>query len=287
MKKQNKITLAVCGGSFAANLALFLVKLYVGLSSNSISIYSDAVNSLFDSLSGLITFLCLAYILKTVSKSNAIIKKTEQLLSFIMSIVVVFVGFYFAYSSLERLMYPTPVWYLTKFLVLISLTAVVKLILFFVFREVSKKAGSPVIRVMAFDSLLDFFITCSTILSLTLSQYVNFALDAVFGIVISVMIIVSAVKLMISRAAFLINFVSIQKRKAVESIINSCNAVDKCFDISYILNGESTLAYAKIRFANGMSESDIQDATEAMVLECREKENVELNIVIQNRGIKS
>lgn len=269
----------MCGGAFAANLILFATKLYVGLSSNSISIYSDAVNNLFDSLAGLVTFICIACIAKAASKSDTVIRKAEQLFSFIMSIVVVLVGFYFAYSSLERLMYPTPVWYLTKFLVLISLTAAVKLLMFFIFRRVSKKADSPVIRVMAFDSLLDFFITCATILTLTLSQYVNFALDALFGILISIIIIVSAVKMMISGAAALINFVSTEKRLSIENIINNCSGVDKCTDISYIVHGDTTTAYAKISFKNELSEKQLQNITQALSLECKEKEKIELNII--------
>ena len=52
MKKNDKITVITCAAAFALNVALFSVKLYVGLCANSISIYSDAVNNMFDSLSG-------------------------------------------------------------------------------------------------------------------------------------------------------------------------------------------------------------------------------------------
>ena len=79
MKKNDKITVITCAAAFALNVALFSVKLYVGLCANSISIYSDAVNNMFDSLSGLAAFICFAALLSSSSEgTRAIIKKAEQ-----------------------------------------------------------------------------------------------------------------------------------------------------------------------------------------------------------------
>ena len=87
MKKNDKITVITCAAAFALNVALFSVKLYVGLCANSISIYSDAVNNMFDSLSGLAAFICFAALLSSSSEgTRAIIKKAEQFFSFVMSV---------------------------------------------------------------------------------------------------------------------------------------------------------------------------------------------------------
>ena len=131
IKQNTKITLSVCGFAFAANLVLFSVKLYVGLSSNSISIFSDAINNMFDSLSGLVTFICLMCVASSAkADADPVIRKAEQLFSFIISVITTLAGFYFLYNSLERFLYPAPVWYMTKYLVLICVTAVAKLIMF-------------------------------------------------------------------------------------------------------------------------------------------------------------
>ena len=47
---------------------------------------------------------------------------------------------------------------MTKYLWLIVGTTFVKLLMIFVFRYLGKKAESPVIRVMAVDGVLDFFV---------------------------------------------------------------------------------------------------------------------------------
>lgn len=137
MKKNDKITVITCAAAFALNVALFSVKLYVGLCANSISIYSDAVNNMFDSLSGLAAFICFAALLSSSSEgSRAIIKKAEQFFSFVMSVIILLTGLYFAYNSLERLFYPTPISYLTRYLVMLIVTVAVKFVMFFAYRGV-------------------------------------------------------------------------------------------------------------------------------------------------------
>lgn len=60
---------------------------------------------------------------------------------------------------------------------------------------------------MAADSILDCFITLATVMSLTVSQYVEFAVDAVFGLVISAVLVTSAVKLAKKSGAVMLDFV--------------------------------------------------------------------------------
>ncbi|MBQ1242943.1 MAG: cation transporter, partial [Clostridia bacterium] len=53
--KDRKFILSAGVFAFVCNLLLFGVKLYVGLASGSISIYSDGINNFFDCLSGALT----------------------------------------------------------------------------------------------------------------------------------------------------------------------------------------------------------------------------------------
>ena len=185
-----------CAAAGTVNLALFLIKLYVGLSSNSIAIYSDSVNSLSDFLSCVLSIGCILAVNRLCEKRlGYVADKTEQLLSFVLSAAVLFVGLGFSFSSLERLMYPTPVWFSERYFLIILLGASAKLILYFLLRFAEKKNGSRLLKVMKADSLLDFFVTSVTLVSFTLTRYTEFSVDAVCGIVISVFICVQAVRL--------------------------------------------------------------------------------------------
>ena len=259
---------------------LFSVKLYVGLSSNSISIFSDAVNNMFDSLSGLVTFICLMCVASsTKTDADPVIRKAEQLFSFIISVITTLAGFYFLYNSLERFLYPAPVWYMTKYLVLICVTAAAKLMMFMFYRLMSKKSASLVIRVLALDSLLDFFITCATVISLVLSQNAGVAVDAIFGLVISCVIIISAVKMVLSGAASLINFVSSERRETVREIICGNPAVSGCGEIQYLTDSDDVYAYARISFQADADSAQIEKAVSQISEECAEKTGIRVNVI--------
>lgn len=197
--KDKKYVLSAGAFAFVCNLMLFAVKLYVGLASGSISIYSDGINNFFDCLSGALAvgaFVALGRIRN--EEGEKIVRRTQSLLSFVMSVIVAFSGFYFAYNSLERFVYPTPVNYLEKYLYLILGTTAAKLMMIFVFRYLGKKADSPVIKVMAVDGVLDFFVSGVTVLTLILTKSGGYAYDAVAGVVIGVIITVGAIKLVVS-----------------------------------------------------------------------------------------
>ncbi len=198
------------------------MKLYVGLSVNSICIWSDAMNNLADALSCLVTLGFFWATLRLGDRVQPQIPvKGERLLSFLLSAVVAIVGVSFAWSSLERLMYPTPVWFSVKFFWIVLLTAVVKLGMFFFYRAFARKTKSDVLRVLQADSLMDCFITTATLLSFTLTQVMSFAVDAIFGLGISVFLFVGAAKLMGSHLRALLGYVRKETREQIETAIIS------------------------------------------------------------------
>ena len=185
--------------AFWCNTVLFLLKLYVGLSSNSISIYSDGINNLLDSLSGVLATVCFLWaVRRTEDNKEKVLMRTEALVSFIMSIAVAFSAFYFGYNSLERFMYPTPVWYTHKYFVIILFTLWAKINMLIVFFLVKKKAASPITKVFAFDGMLDVFISAVTLLTLVLAKSGTYSADAVIGVIISIFMITGSIKLLVS-----------------------------------------------------------------------------------------
>ncbi len=218
---------------FGINILLFVIKLYVGLSSNSISIYSDGVNNFFDSLTGILSF---ALLVSTAKQTNPVAayktKKTEQLLSFVISVTVAFSAFYFAYNSLERLTYPTPVSFAVKYLVIILVTAAVKLLMFILLRLYGKKSSSEIVRLISLDSLLDFFITSVTALTLILSIDGKYAFDALCGMGISFVILFTAVRNLISALSMLTESPAKKKREILADILEGRDVKALNFNLS-------------------------------------------------------
>ena len=221
-----------CIFAIISNLLLFFTKLYIGLGANSISIYSDGINNFFDCLSAAVTIVCLSFLSGNADlSSRSYISKAEDFLTFVISSIIGFTGFYFAYSSVERLMYPTSVSYRTKYLFILIATAIAKLLMFAVLRVLNQKGRSDILRLMSLDCVLDFFITSVTVMTLLISTYGNYAADALCGIVISIIITVSAVKSVLACCRKLIGYLPVKQRK---SFLSALYEILDERDISYI-----------------------------------------------------
>lgn len=275
--KNNKSIFGLCVFAFCANMLLFFVKLYIGLRTDSISIYSDAVNNLFDSLSGAITFVGMTL---AVKKSNNVfdgtVRKTEQLFSFIISLTVTVAGFCFAYNSLERLMYPTPIWFTTAYAWIIAGTAAAKGLMFFVYLRFQKRTNSPIAKVMKTDCVLDMFITLITLVTLIVSKYETYAVDAFCGIAISVIIIVSAVKLLFCAARDLVNYVKPDTKTQIKAIFDEYSGSIDLLEISYLSENDGIKAFAFVASENKTVEDEIYSR-------CLEKTGIGLYFVVNDK----
>ncbi len=227
---------------FAVNFLLFAAKLYVGLSSNSISIYSDGINNLFDSLSGLLSAVCLF----AVSASAGFLQKnkqekTEQFLSFVLSVLISFAGIMFFYNSLERLMYPTPVWFTWKYFFILCVTAGVKLFLFLFYRTTAKKKQSDIMNLIALDSRNDFFITLASVLAIVFSQFGSFSADAFFGIAISIFMLVTGVRMTLIRVKKLMNLPERGVSEKLTEILHSFGLQEADTQLTFVTGNPSSL----------------------------------------------
>ena len=184
------------------NLSLFLVKLYIGISANSLSIYCDAINNLGDTFACGVALLGFVLIKKSGERQSA---RAQSLCTFVISLFIAVTGIYFVYNGSERLLYPLPVSYSLKYAVAISATIVVKILMGLMYKAFDKRVNSPVLKALALDSFLDCFITLAALMSLILIQRVNFAVDGTFAIITGSIITVSAIKNIISEAKFLVN----------------------------------------------------------------------------------
>lgn len=184
------------------NFALFLIKLYVSISSGSLAIYCDGINNLGDTLSCIIALVGFALAIRLDEKKSS---RAQSLASFVIGLILAFTGAYFAYNGIERLMYPVPISFLYKYAILISVTALAKLIMGIVYFKINRKHTSPVYKTLIMDSFLDCAVTLSTLISLTLSVKINFAIDSILSIVIGIAVATSAVKTLWAQCKYLIN----------------------------------------------------------------------------------
>ncbi len=194
--KTKKRIVAVASGA-AVNLLLFFVKLYIGLSSNSIAIYADSLNSLTDFA------VCIAaavgfYLASSLPDEKYPFGKgkAEELTELLISAVILASGGAFAYMSFERILYPVPVWYSSLYAAIIAATAAVKLAMAVFFSKASVKLRSDAVKGIATDSITDFFVTACTFVSFALTSKAEFSVDGFAGLLISLALIAEGIKML-------------------------------------------------------------------------------------------
>lgn len=242
---KNKI-IAVSVGA-GVNLLLFIVKLYIGLSTNSIAIYADALGSVADCA------VCVAaivgFFVLNAGKSESFpfgLGKIEDLLNLIISAVILITGGAFVYISLERLLYPVPVWYSQLYSALIAATAAIKLALAFFFKYEFKKTNAPTIKNLQTDSMLDFFITLCSLVSFTLSAKTEFSVDGLAGIIIGVILAAEGLKMTVSSAAQILGKNDIAECEKIKEMIEADGAVDAVHSVQCHKYGEISVFTAEI-----------------------------------------
>lgn len=197
-KRTKSATLTMCIGC-GVNLALFFVKMFIGLASNSLPVLGDAINNLADTITCIIAVASFLIVRK---KSSGAVPygygRMEYIADFMMSVVVCIVGGALVYLAVERLTLPYLMTFNWLYFGIIAATAVVKILLGLFYRWRNKGVDSGVLKGAMLDSFTDAGITVTTLIGFSLARYASLRLDGIFGLIVAVVIIVNGAKLLVS-----------------------------------------------------------------------------------------
>ena len=223
-ERTRKAVFAVIAGG-AVNLILFFVKLYIGLASNSLAVLTDAVNNLSDSLGFAIAALGFSAVSR---RADGVFSygygRAEYLADFLVAAIVCVVGASFLYKAVERFVLPYLMTFTWTYFAVIAATVAVKLLLGVYFRKADSRINSGTLKGASLDSFLDAGITAMTLIGFALNRYSKLRLDALFGLVIGVIMIVNGLKLLFSAAKKLLGTkLPSETEKDIADICASCS----------------------------------------------------------------
>ena len=210
--------------AMGVNFILFSVKLYIGLRTNSLCIYTDAMNNLADTASAGVGVLGLFFVSGRATRRFPYgFGRMEYLTEFLMALLMTAAGASFAYQSLERFFAPVPVWFSTKYAGIIAATCLVKLAMGIIFRSFRRRReDSGIVRTLELDSFLDFGVTLAAVASFSLTNYIGFAIDSVLGLAISLTIVAEGIRLILSSSGRLIGQAQPQREAQISADVASC-----------------------------------------------------------------
>jgi cation diffusion facilitator family transporter len=150
--------------------------------------------------------------------------RIEKIISILMSILLIYVGFEFFINSYKRFKNPIKIDVNLFIITLLLITILIKEFLTFVSFELSKKINSSSLKADAWHHRSDAIATFFIILGFITFKYGLYFLDGVFGMGVSALIIYTGISIMFESSSFLIG------EEPSENLINKIKEISYKFD---------------------------------------------------------
>lgn len=178
------------------NILLATGKLIAGIMSASTSIISDALNNFSDGISAIITMIGFKLAQKPADAEHPYgHARFEYIASFVISFLILFVGFELAKSSIEKIINPQETFFNILVAIILLVSIIVKLALCIYNFRASKKLKSDVLKAIAIDCRNDVIITSVVLASAVIEYFFSLKIDGYTGLLVSLFIMYSGIKL--------------------------------------------------------------------------------------------
>ncbi|EMF0261740.1 cation transporter [Enterococcus hirae] len=180
-----------------SNMLLFVAKFMIGLFSGSVSIMADAINSLSDTASSILTLVGFKIAAKPADQEHPFgHERFEYISGLFVSIIITYVGFQFLDASIRKIFRPehlvlTPI----VFLVLIF-SILLKLLQGRMYTRFSKTIQSEALKATAKDSYNDVSTTLAVLVSAGIERFTGWRIDGYVGFVLAGYIIFSGIMML-------------------------------------------------------------------------------------------
>lgn len=176
------------------NLLLFGGKLTAALLSGSVAIIADAFNNLSDAGSSIITIVGFRLSGKKADPQHPFGHgRFEYVSGFIVSILILLMGYELAKSSIKGIISPTEVEFRAVTAAVLAVSICVKLYMALYNGKLAKIIDSAALGAVTKDSLSDVAATGAVLISLVVSRYTALNLDSWAGLAVSLFIVYSGI----------------------------------------------------------------------------------------------
>lgn len=172
------------------NVLMFAGKYIAGTIANSVSITADAFNNLSDAGSSIITLLGFRLAGRKPDPDHPFGHgRIEYLSGLAVSVLILLMGFELMKSSVTKLIHPEPVEASLLAGGIMVAAILIKVYMAFYNKTIGKKIDSAAMAAVAADSLSDTISTVVVLISMILSKFIDFPIDAVAGIFVAILIL--------------------------------------------------------------------------------------------------
>lgn len=171
------------------NMLLFAGKYLSGILSGSIAITADAFNNLSDAGSSIVMLAGFKLAAKKPDPDHPFGHgRIEYITGFIVSMLILLMGFEIAKSSVEKIFNPQNTQISLISITILAVSILIKLYMAIYNKSISKKINSAAMAATASDSLSDCIATVVVLLSMIVFWLTNLNIDGYCGILVSIFI---------------------------------------------------------------------------------------------------
>ena len=192
MKKSN---LAITEGwlSICGNIILFILKYLAGLATGSVAIIADAWHTLSDSLTSIVVIIGAKYVAKPADEKHPFGHgRAELIASVIIGAMLGIAGFNFIIDGIEKFLHQEQVTYNLFAIIIVALSVLTKELMAQFSFWAYRKTGSNSLKADGWHHRSDAITSALLLVGIFLGRFLPW-LDALLGIAISVLIMVTAV----------------------------------------------------------------------------------------------
>ncbi|MFI3252655.1 MAG: cation diffusion facilitator family transporter [bacterium] len=192
VREKKGITASIIG--CIVNFILFLIKLIIGLFSNSISVIGDAINNLTDMGSAVVSLLGFKISSKPADKEHPFgHQRAEYIAGLIISIVIIVVGIEVFSNSIQKIINNDNTNYSYVTVIVLIVSIILKVMLAIYNFKIGKKINSITLIATAKDSLNDVISTTVILISAIVSLLFKVNIDGYVGVFVSLFILYSGI----------------------------------------------------------------------------------------------
>ena len=178
------------------NLILFVGKLCIGILSRSVSITADAMNNLSDASSSIVTLIGFKLAEKPADADHPYgHARYEYLSGLAVAAIIIVIGFELAKSSIEKILSPTAVLVTVPLIVVLALSILVKLTMYFINKYLGRQIHSTTLLATAADSRNDVIATSAVLAAAIIEKFTDLPVDGYIGLAVAIFILYSGASL--------------------------------------------------------------------------------------------
>lgn len=168
------------------NCLLSAVKFVLGIISGSLSITADAVNNLSDAAGSIMSLVTVRMAAKPVDKEHPFGHgRMEYIGALAIGVMILIAGLKLLESSINGVLHPGDLTVSVLIIVLLALSILSKVWLFFFYRKLGKKIDSETLLAASKDSISDVIGTCAILASMVLQMLFGWNIDGYMGILVA------------------------------------------------------------------------------------------------------